>query len=109
MELLALPLRRIFSKQEGELDAAVDGDRRDLLSKAHEFVQRLCADNTAAQVSQAFSGQRKLHTAGGGGADVAGGWRSTSSSSTARRSSRTWASLVSSAGCVACRVCLVRC
>jgi len=49
MELLLLPMRRVFAKKEGELDTAVDRERQELFSKCHEFVAALCAGHRTAQ------------------------------------------------------------
>ncbi|KAJ1494204.1 hypothetical protein T484DRAFT_1766383 [Baffinella frigidus] len=49
MEMLELPLRRIFAKADGVLDTAVDDKRRELLARCHEVVQRLCKGSKPTQ------------------------------------------------------------
>jgi len=49
MEVLLLPMRRVFTKKEGELDTAVDKERQELFDKCHEFVAALCEKHRTLQ------------------------------------------------------------
>lgn len=49
LRILSLPLPRQPARRMGELDIALDGDRRDLFGTCHELVQRLCDGNTRMQ------------------------------------------------------------
>ena len=49
MELLLLPMRRVFAKKEGELDTAVDKERQELFGKCHDFVAAFCGGHRTAQ------------------------------------------------------------
>ena len=49
MEMLLLPMRRVFTKKHGELDTAVDKERHELFAKLHDFVAVLCEGHRSAQ------------------------------------------------------------